>query len=434
MSDIQTSDWSETDSSNNAAVPNGWPEGMAPSGVNNAARAVMGAIRREWDRSHPTVTNGGTTTVLTLTYSVAPPAYAAGMIFWFKAAAAIGATPTINVSALGAKKIYKNVAGVATQIAANDWYADQIIGIAYDTALDGGSGGFWWINQFPQNAALTNAANTFTAAQAITGSSTAPLVLTSTGTSIGLALKQLAAVPVAGQTADYSVNFNNLTPAEKQAVLWRAINIDPTAGSEDSAATIFTLLAGTLAERFRVAGGLVVGNAAFNAAGDKGAGTINASTAYYLNGSIINAPILVQYRETSGTNIETYAASGWRTVNLNSEQLDPSSIASLASKQVTLPAGTYNCSAALTIFTASGGAKARIRLRDVTNGTTLYATPNAGAPQLAGGLCSGAGAFTIAGSVAIELQVYAGVNLTAGGALSTGEDEVYGEVSFLKVA
>lgn len=37
--------YSTTAANNNSAVPNGWPEGMAPSGVNDAARQMMAAIR-----------------------------------------------------------------------------------------------------------------------------------------------------------------------------------------------------------------------------------------------------------------------------------------------------------------------------------------------------------------------------------------------------
>lgn len=39
--------WSTTPGSNNAAAPNGWPEGMAPSDVNNTARQDRASIR-EW--------------------------------------------------------------------------------------------------------------------------------------------------------------------------------------------------------------------------------------------------------------------------------------------------------------------------------------------------------------------------------------------------
>jgi hypothetical protein len=47
MADISA--WSPVDESNTAAPPNGWTENMAVSGVNNSARAMMGAVRRFYD-------------------------------------------------------------------------------------------------------------------------------------------------------------------------------------------------------------------------------------------------------------------------------------------------------------------------------------------------------------------------------------------------
>lgn len=47
MSNIST--WSTTAASNNSAAPNGFPENMAPSGVNDAARETMAAVRRWTD-------------------------------------------------------------------------------------------------------------------------------------------------------------------------------------------------------------------------------------------------------------------------------------------------------------------------------------------------------------------------------------------------
>ena len=66
MSDIPSTDWSETDASNNASPPNGWPEGMNPSDVNNTARADRGALKRWYSWSTP-ATTGGTTTAYTTT-------------------------------------------------------------------------------------------------------------------------------------------------------------------------------------------------------------------------------------------------------------------------------------------------------------------------------------------------------------------------------
>lgn len=41
--------WSQTDASNTDPSPDGWPEGMARSGVNDSGRAVMGGVRRQME-------------------------------------------------------------------------------------------------------------------------------------------------------------------------------------------------------------------------------------------------------------------------------------------------------------------------------------------------------------------------------------------------
>lgn len=55
------SEWSTTAGSNNDASPDGWPEQMAPSGVNDSARENMAAIRRWYDSvyAHNFLINGG---------------------------------------------------------------------------------------------------------------------------------------------------------------------------------------------------------------------------------------------------------------------------------------------------------------------------------------------------------------------------------------
>ena len=85
MSDIESANFSETAGGNNAASPNGAPEGMAPSGVNDTIREIMAAIKRDWNRSHPTVTSGGAANAQTLTYGAAPAGYFQGQRFCFTA-------------------------------------------------------------------------------------------------------------------------------------------------------------------------------------------------------------------------------------------------------------------------------------------------------------------------------------------------------------
>jgi hypothetical protein len=94
----------------------------------------------------------GSSTVYTATLVPAITAYADKQFFRVKFDEASGAAPTINFNSVGAKKLYKNVAGTATQIAANDIPQNFIGLLRYDTALDAAAGGFWVTNL----ASLTN--------------------------------------------------------------------------------------------------------------------------------------------------------------------------------------------------------------------------------------------------------------------------------------
>lgn len=107
MSDINSTNWSETAASNNVTPPDGWPEGQAPSTVNDCSREMMGALKRDWDRRGPTLTSAGTANAQTLTYTVAPTAYVRGDTYSFLAGAGLTNTgaATMNVNALGAKAI-----------------------------------------------------------------------------------------------------------------------------------------------------------------------------------------------------------------------------------------------------------------------------------------------------------------------------------------
>lgn len=105
MADIPAANWDETDANNDDAAPDGFPEGMAPSGVNNGARAIMGAVKRFWNKINAVKTTAGTTSAYTLTYDVAPAAYADGEIISFVVNATNAADATINVNALGAKAL-----------------------------------------------------------------------------------------------------------------------------------------------------------------------------------------------------------------------------------------------------------------------------------------------------------------------------------------
>lgn len=135
MSDIgDDTVWSETAASNNSSPPDGWPEGMAPSGVNNSAREGMAALKRFWNQINPVATTAGTSTAYTLTYDVAAGALYDGELVSFIAHATCGAAPTLNKNSLGAKNLRKFTAGAWANLAAADLRINQIVVARYNLA------------------------------------------------------------------------------------------------------------------------------------------------------------------------------------------------------------------------------------------------------------------------------------------------------------
>jgi hypothetical protein len=155
--DISQTNWNEVDDNNSTAAPDGAPEGMPPSGVNNTMRAMMGAIKRWYDQAIPKATDGtGTSTAFTLTYSVAPTALADGMVFLVKFDKTCGASPTLNVNTLGAKPIYAwyTASGAWAAVNSGDILAGQTLRLVYDQT----SGNFRILT--PLNVVQTNSSLT----------------------------------------------------------------------------------------------------------------------------------------------------------------------------------------------------------------------------------------------------------------------------------
>ena len=67
--------WSTTAGNNNSASPDGFPENMAPSGVNDSAREVMASVRAQWEQAEwfdygdAVARNSGTVLSLTGTHT-----------------------------------------------------------------------------------------------------------------------------------------------------------------------------------------------------------------------------------------------------------------------------------------------------------------------------------------------------------------------------
>lgn len=122
--------WSTTAADNNAAPPNGWPEGMAPSAVNNTARQMMADLVREFQVNAVKVlaSVAGTNTI---TGSMTPDltSYSAGMLVIFTPANNTTGAATINIDSLGAKSI---VRGDGTALESGDLQASTTHALVYD--------------------------------------------------------------------------------------------------------------------------------------------------------------------------------------------------------------------------------------------------------------------------------------------------------------
>ncbi len=142
MPDFGSATFSQTDSSNATGTMPSWSGAAAPSTLDDAGRALQGAVTREWNWRNYTLTAAGTADAKTLTYSVAPAAYYNGQRFAFIANTTNTTTATLNVNSLGAKTIKKNVSGTLTNLSASDMVSGMFCEVAYNTSNDC----FVWVN------------------------------------------------------------------------------------------------------------------------------------------------------------------------------------------------------------------------------------------------------------------------------------------------
>ena len=131
--DVYAANWNEADANNNTAAPDGAPEGMAASGVNDTMRAMMGATKRYVNQQSPKTT-AGTSTAYTLAYGTAPGALVDGMKHVVCFNAANGDAPTLNVNSLGATPLHYFSAGSWTAVPAGLWAANAIFTVYYNSS------------------------------------------------------------------------------------------------------------------------------------------------------------------------------------------------------------------------------------------------------------------------------------------------------------
>lgn len=133
-------DWDTTAANNGDSDGNiNFAEGQAPSTVNDSARALMARVAHWLNMLGSNVTQGGASNAYTLTSGESLSAYSAGMrLLWQPNADSTGAV-TLNVDAIGAKKVYMPD---GTQAGSGELDSDSLYDVVYDASLDTSSGGF----------------------------------------------------------------------------------------------------------------------------------------------------------------------------------------------------------------------------------------------------------------------------------------------------
>lgn len=139
-----TGQWSETDGNNTSPPPDGAPVGTFPNQAEGIWRAIMGALKRFWDRINGTVTTTGSAGAYVYTPANAsfPTAYVQGETYVWRANFTSVGGDTLNINSLGAKGIYKPSTNGMIAIAAGDVQNGQIVHTVYDGNLNSGGGGF----------------------------------------------------------------------------------------------------------------------------------------------------------------------------------------------------------------------------------------------------------------------------------------------------
>jgi hypothetical protein len=143
--------------------------------------------------------------------------------------------------------------------------------------------------------------------------------------------------------------------------------------------------------------------------------------------------ILIQDQKAQNTQSGTFTSGAWRTRDLNTIVADTTSAASVASNQITLPAGTYRVRAHAPAFSVG---QHQLRLYNVTDSALLVL----GGSGYSSGSADNSdqawleGRFTLAGTKVIELQHYASATQATNGfgVRSNISTEIYASVELIK--
>lgn len=125
----ELTDWDTTAANNNSTPPDGFPENMDYSDVNNAARELMAVMARFYKDLNGTLATTGSANTYAVTLNSGATAYFQGMWIAVEINATNTGASTINVNTLGAKSI---VQADGTALEAGDLQSGNIYELRYD--------------------------------------------------------------------------------------------------------------------------------------------------------------------------------------------------------------------------------------------------------------------------------------------------------------
>lgn len=326
-------DWSMVAANNGAADAQiNYSEGMPPSAVNNSARQAMARNAELLGDIGGALTAGGTADALTVTANSAFTTYANGRIITLRIATDNTTAATLNVNGIGAKSIRKMLSSGESALTGGELQATGIYDFRYSEALNAGAGGWLLLNPTPADQTayvtltgtqtLTNKTLTSPVINTptITGGSGSGMTLTTaTLTTPTLTLKQSAApTPTAEGDIQWDTDDNVIAVGDSAATkLFVPIPASTAAGDIEyfTGAKVKARLAkGTAGQTLRMNSG--------------------ATAPEWV--SITGAPdAVMEDQKASATEGGTFTSGAWRTRDLNTEVLDPSSLVSIAANAFT---------------------------------------------------------------------------------------------------
>ena len=126
------SQWDNAAANNNDTPPDGWPEGQAPSTVNDCARELMAAVSRWYDDQKGELVTAGSSNSYTLTTNSSHAALADQSLIVFRADRANTGAATLNVDSLGAKPMQLN----GSSLGSGYLVQDVVYAAVYDSTDD----------------------------------------------------------------------------------------------------------------------------------------------------------------------------------------------------------------------------------------------------------------------------------------------------------